>query len=88
MLKKIASFFVTVATGKEPINNAELYETLQKWHDNHLADAPKEAELDILLELAYKAIDSLKTPGKLLTISKIVNDLQRFSSKTTMKDSK
>merc|ERR1712003_396888 len=65
ILKKIASFFVTVATENEPENNAELIDTLQKWHDNRLADAPKEAELNFLLELAYKAMESLKTPDNL-----------------------
>ena len=33
VLKKIASFFVTIATGSEPTKNSELYETLQKWKD-------------------------------------------------------
>ena len=75
ILKKIASFFVTVATENEPENNAELIDTLQKWHDNRLADAPKEAELNFLLELAYKAMESLKTPDNLLSVSKIVNEL-------------
>ena len=69
ILKKIASFFVTIATENEPENNTELLDTLQKWHDNRLADAPKETELNFLLELAYKAMESLKTPENLLSMS-------------------
>ena len=40
ILKKIASFFVTLACGEEPENNQELVETLQKWKNKRLKDAP------------------------------------------------
>ena len=33
VLKKIASFFVNLATGEEPAECEELLETLQKWHE-------------------------------------------------------
>ena len=40
ILKKIASFFVTLACGEEPENNQELVETLQKWKNKRLKDTP------------------------------------------------
>lgn len=33
VLKKIASFFVTLATTREPEKNSDLLDILQKWHD-------------------------------------------------------
>ncbi len=53
ILKKIASFFVTLATGREPENQAELVESLQDWHDNHLAEMPTNKELITLMKIAY-----------------------------------
>ena len=36
ILKKIASFFVTLATGKEPENQAQLVKNLQAWHEKQM----------------------------------------------------
>ena len=85
ILKKISSFFVTLACGEEPENNQELIETLQKWHNKRLKDAPQEPEYCLLMDLAYKAMESLKTPDNMLSISKIVNELSRFPGGKTTK---
>ena len=61
---------------------------MQKWHDNQLIDAPKEGELNLLLKLAYKAIESLKTPNNLLSISQLVNELNNFASGKPKKEYK
>lgn len=60
VLKKIASFFVTLATTREPEKNSDLLEILQKWHDGQLIDAPTEYPLQVLMDLAYEVIKSLK----------------------------
>jgi len=66
---------VTLATGREPENQLELVESLQDWHDNHLAEMPKNKELIALMKIAYSAVKSLK--GEIMPLSCITNMLMR-----------
>lgn len=73
ILKKIASFFVTVATGQEPENQSELVRCVQNWHDKTMLDMPRNKELISLLNLAYRIVQSLN--GDLMPLSTICNTL-------------
>jgi hypothetical protein len=75
IVKKIASFFVTLATGKEPENQGELVKCLQSWHDKTMYNMPKNKELGVLMAVAYKAVQSLH--GELIPLSQIANMLMQ-----------
>ena len=50
MLKKIAAFFITLATDKEPVGGEELQDVCTKWSRNQLAKGPRRAELKLLMD--------------------------------------
>lgn len=74
----MAGFFVTLATGKEPENQAELVKNLQEWNNKQMAAMPTNKEQVVLLDIAYKIVKSLT--GELIPLSKIVNLLMHETS--------
>jgi hypothetical protein len=74
----VAGFFVTLATGKEPENQAELVKNLQEWNNKQMAAMPTNKEQVVLLDIAYKIVKSLT--GELIPLSKIVNLLMHETS--------
>jgi len=69
---------VTLATGKEPENQAELVKNLQEWNNKQMAAMPTNKEQVVLLDIAYKIVKSLT--GELIPLSKIVNLLMHETS--------
>ena len=78
LLKKIAAFFVTLATNKEPEKEEELLEVLQKWHDDQLIYAPREDELKLLMDQAYRIVQSFKDRSNLLPLSAVTNAIEAY----------
>lgn len=60
ILKKLASLFVTIATGNEPENFSAMIKVLQKWHEDQLTPIPKQQEKIHLLNIAFKIVESFK----------------------------
>ena len=69
---------MTLATGKEPENQAELVKNLQEWNNKQMAAMPTNKEQVVLLDIAYKIVKSLT--GELIPLSKIVNLLMHETS--------
>jgi len=78
LLKKVAAFLVKLATDIEPEKEHELFEICQKWHDQQLVQAPKEPELKMLLDEAFRIVSSLSDPTQLATLSETVNNIETF----------
>ena len=81
LLKKVAALFVTLATNKEPEEKEELFKVCQDWHDDQLVNVPRDEELKLLLDLAYKIVNTFRDRSDLIQISTIVNEIQAFIHK-------
>ena len=72
ILKKIATYFVLVATGVEMESFSEMLTALKKWKAKSLVPAPESKEQALLLDIALTIVKSL-TGSKLMTLAAIID---------------